>query len=109
MLKIAEKPVMTVLPPGSNDFDDIINCIWLIIITMTTVGYGDYFPRTLLGRGLITITAIWGNFLLSMLVITLMNTVAMEKPEEKSQLVINRLQVRKIVKNNAACIITSLA
>lgn len=94
MIKIAEKPVMAYIVDeagSSKNFDEIINCVWLVIITMTTVGYGDYFPRTLIGRGLITIIAIWGNFLLSMLVITLMNTVAMEKPEEKSQLVINRL------------------
>jgi len=88
MIKIAEKPLMASIEdvPGgtSKNFDEIINCIWLTIITMTTVGYGDYFPRTLIGRGLITIIAIWGNFLLAMLVVTLMNTVTMEKPEEKS-------------------------
>ena len=87
MIKIAEKPVMAAVldeAGSSKNFDDIVNCVWLVIITMTTVGYGDYFPRTLIGRTLVTMIAIWGNFLLSMLVITLMNTVSMEKPEEKS-------------------------
>ena len=59
----------------SMDFGRLENCIWITIITETTVGYGDYFPRTLCGRILIVIIAIWGNFITSMLVITLQNTI----------------------------------
>lgn len=34
----------------------IANGVWLAIVTMTTVGYGDRAPRTILGR---LVTAIW--------------------------------------------------
>ena len=42
---------------------------------MTTVGYGDYFPRTLLGRFFDVIIAIWGTFIVSMMVVVLTNTL----------------------------------
>ena len=33
------------------------NAMWLTIITMTTVGYGDMFPNTICGRAVAVITA----------------------------------------------------
>ena len=44
MLMVFERPV------DNGTLGHYANCIWLIIITMTTVGYGDEFPVTVLGR-----------------------------------------------------------
>ena len=46
-----------------------------LYITMTTVGYGDYFPNSLPGRIVIFITAIWGVLNISMMVVALTNTL----------------------------------
>jgi potassium intermediate/small conductance calcium-activated channel subfamily N protein 2 len=51
------------------NFDKVINCIWVTIILIATVGYGDYYPRTLLGRLILTIAAFWGSFIISLLLI----------------------------------------
>lgn len=32
------------------DFNEFVDSIWLMIITVTTVGYGDGFPRSPIGR-----------------------------------------------------------
>jgi hypothetical protein len=40
---------------------------------MTTVGYGDYYPVTYPGRIIIFLVAIWGVFLMSLLVVALNN------------------------------------
>ena len=66
---------MSVIEGNSMDFSYLINCIWNVIITMTTVGYGDYFPKTLLGRIWTIACAIWGIFIVSCLVVVLTNLV----------------------------------
>lgn len=53
------------------------NSLWLVLMTITTVGYGDYFPHTFIGRILILIVAIWGTFIVSMMVVVVSNTLKM--------------------------------
>jgi hypothetical protein len=45
--------------------------MWCVIITMTTVGYGDFVAKTYLGRIISIMACIWGNFLISLMVISL--------------------------------------
>lgn len=75
-LRICERPVNLVLGDENGmDFESLENSIWCVIITMTTVGYGDFYPRTLFGRILDIIIAIWGIFIVSMMVVVLSNTL----------------------------------
>lgn len=38
-----------------------------------SVGFGDYFPKTHVGRLITVISALWGNFLVSLSVVALNN------------------------------------
>lgn len=56
---------------------DYPNALWLILMTTTTVGYGDYYPQTPLGRIIILFVAIWGTLTVSIMVVVVSNTLSM--------------------------------
>ena len=58
-------------PSSAAHMDQLTNNEWLIVITMTTVGYGDYFPSTHIGRFFCIIACISGMILISALVVAL--------------------------------------
>ncbi len=58
---------------------------------MSTVGYGEYIHKTLLGRAVILITAVFGVFLSSLLIVSLSLYLKMCASESKSHLVLARL------------------
>lgn len=80
--------------------------MWLTIITMTTVGYGDFFPRTLFGRAIDVLLVIWGTFIVSLMVVVLTNTLNMDQAEKRALIVLNRLEAKKGLKDAAAYLIT---
>jgi voltage-gated potassium channel Kch len=51
--------------------DEYFNCWWEVLMTITTVGYGDIMPFTTIGRLIIMVAAIWGAFLMSLMVVVL--------------------------------------
>jgi voltage-gated potassium channel Kch len=81
IIKIAEGPFDMPASDGESPslpaFNSFINTVWFAIVTMTTVGYGDYFPKSIFGRILAVFTAIWGSFVVSVVVVVLTNTFAM--------------------------------
>ena len=70
------------------------NALWLILITTTTVGYGDYFPQTPLGRIIILIVAIWGTLIVSIMLVVVTNTLSMENSEIRTAKILEKLELR---------------
>ena len=49
-----------------NRVQNVPDAIWMMLITMTTVGYGDFFPQTPLGRTLVSAAALSGVVIIAM-------------------------------------------
>ena len=54
-----------------QDYSFLFNGWWLIVVTMTTVGFGDFFAVTYFGRTVSVIACFIGTFLVSLTVVTL--------------------------------------
>jgi len=76
---------------------------------MATIGYGDYYPRTIFGRIVMTICAFWGSFIVSMMVVVITNTLKMGANETRALIVLNRLEARKSLKEKAALLLSAVA
>ncbi len=65
---------------------------------MATVGYGDYYPKTILGRIMAILAAISGIILSSSLIVSMSAYLTMQANETKSHLTLTRLQHQKLLK-----------
>lgn len=96
--RIFERPLYV---ESGYDFSDYANSMWLVIVTMTTVGYGDFFPNSLPGRIVGLVICIWGVLVISMMVIMVSNSLKLGKDEEKALLLYKRLDLREQIVNAA--------
>jgi voltage-gated potassium channel len=58
--------------------------MWLMILSMTTVGYGDIYPRTNLGRLFTMLACFAGTFVVSLLTVTITTKISMNDQESNA-------------------------
>lgn len=81
--------------------------MWNIVITLTTVGYGDYYPKTNAGRFIGIVTAFWGVFFVSLFVVALTNILNLKEHEQRAYILLSRLFLRQELRENACKMIQS--
>lgn len=106
LLRINERSFMHL---SGFDWDYLWNSFWDIIITITSVGYGDYFPVSYFGRVVIGIAAMGGGFITSLIYIIFMQVTGFNKFEENA---FNRIKATEsrieLRKKAIRCVILSL-
>lgn len=89
-VRICENPLAR-NDPTSNNLGLYANALWNIIITITTVGYGDFYTRTDLGRFVIFIVCVLGIFVVSVMVVTLIESLRTTNLESHAITVLERV------------------
>lgn len=109
LIRIFERPVTDSLGYADDamNIGNLYNSIWFVIITMTTVGYGDMFAKTLYGRILNIFISIYGISIVSMIVSILQSFIMMDQPEKRTITVVKRLEAKKELEHKAAWVLTT--
>eukprot|EP00357_Protocruzia_adherens_P002704 CAMPEP_0115038524 /NCGR_PEP_ID=MMETSP0216-20121206/43458_1 /TAXON_ID=223996 /ORGANISM="Protocruzia adherens, Strain Boccale" /LENGTH=522 /DNA_ID=CAMNT_0002418937 /DNA_START=144 /DNA_END=1712 /DNA_ORIENTATION=- len=100
--RVFERPFMEFT---DQDFENPRTGMWCVILTMTTVGYGDFFPVSDEGRFVGAFACIWGVILVSLMVVSLSNLLELKPGEKKAHTILNRLRMRKKMKRWAGLVI----
>jgi len=77
-----------------------------VIITLTTTGYGEIYPKSVLGRFMGLVICFWGTFMVSFFVVTV-NMLTFTPSEEKSFNLLLRLHFKEELKDYAVSVLSS--
>lgn len=78
-------------------FWQFVNTFWFIIVTMVTVGYGDGYPKTHMGRFVALWVGVVGTLLVSLMLVALGSTTQLSNGEKR---VFSKVELLSL-KNNA--------
>jgi len=90
------------------NFKTYADTFWVIIITMMTVGYGDIYPNTHLGRVIAFLSALTGMLIVSLLIISLSYMVEFSPKERKAHNLIKKLEAGNEMKKNSSTLVKSV-
>ena len=72
---------------------------------MTTVGYGDFFPRTHIGRGIGVLACFCGVFLISLTVLTMTTSTEFSKGEVRAFDYMKRIAAKEKSRSRAGLVV----
>eukprot|EP00164_Ancoracysta_twista_P004299 GFYU01005791.1.p1 GENE.GFYU01005791.1~~GFYU01005791.1.p1 ORF type:complete len:593 (-),score=134.40 GFYU01005791.1:103-1881(-) len=84
------------------------NTIWLALVTMTTVGYGDYSPLTTLGRLTAVVAAVCGLVLTAIVITIIHRNISLNPLETQVVSFVESNSERVNMRNQAARVISGL-
>ena len=90
---------------GDNQMQTLSGCFHFIVFSMTTVGYGDFTPKSILGRSIAIISCIVGNLLIALIIASLAVLSEFTNGEKKAYSIIKKLIADDNAKTKAANVI----
>ena len=87
---------------GLNDLRNTMNNIWLNIISISGIGYGDEYPRTNFGRITIFISSIFGIFFLGFLIAGISGGVEFNNKESRAYMKMKKIFSKENLEHKSA-------
>lgn len=81
--------------------------MWNMIITLTSAGYGDLYPKTFFGRIIGVMICFWGVLIVSFFVVTVTNMLNFSEYEEKAYYILMRLHHKHELKIKAVNVLSA--
>ena len=75
----------------------IFLAVYQVIITITSVGYGDFCPSSLIGRCVIMMCAIWGAAQISLIVLAVSNIFQLTEAQERHLAQVHKMKTAAVV------------
>ena len=97
-----------VLCAGSSRHTFILNSFWMVIITMTTVGYGDLYPLTSPGRAIAILACFMGVIVIGLFVTGITSMSSFTPDEKRAFLALHKTQVSKSEQDIAARVMQAI-
>lgn len=81
MLRIFERPLDEIT---GKDFQNPLNALWLIFASMSSAGYGDFFPISFFGRTAVVFAYIIAAFSLSIIIVRFGRSVSLNDKQHQA-------------------------
>lgn len=88
--------------------DEWTDVIWYVVVTMTTIGYGDRVAKTSVTRAIVILLLIWGNFWNSIFISVLFPYVQLNLFEGKALNQYLRVKKREKIKKHSAQVVGAM-
>lgn len=82
--------------------------LWLTAVSMTTVGYGDYYCKSHFGRFTTVLAVLFGILTISLMLVSLEQTTKLNQYQALSYEFIHKLQSREKIRHHSAVIVSEV-
>lgn len=105
-IRLAELPLAFVESRSDAiDLSNYFSCCWTAVLTMTTVGYGEFYPRTTLGRLVTVICCLYGMVIVSLMVNFITQELQLTATQNRAFTSVQKLFKKDEIKDQFALIL----